>query len=300
MPFFRTQNVLAGALFHPLLGTLLMTFLTAVGSVFATLLATPLAPVLTRFFPRPVQMTRTALEGSTESENALQVSTKSSSSSPAWVRLSVLRLVGVVPWSGLNIACGLTGVSLRDCILGALIGCLPWTAVTCQIGDILQTVSLVKASEAAGDAVRDGLSKTATVSSVLAQPSMIFELVFLTVLSLAPILGRDYLRKLISPETASEPQTESTENKTEEEEVVEKEMLVKSYKKKRPAGLGVSVLEDEDVDADDFERRGRRCRRQRERWSWQRVSMSIPRWSELRSPIRPSYSKTQTDSAVRA
>ena len=216
----------------------------------------------------------------------------------------MLRLVGVVPWSGLNIACGLTGVSLQDCVFGALIGSLPWTAVTCQIGDILQTVSLVKASE--GEIIRDGLSKTATVSSVLAQPSMIFELVFLTVLSLAPILGRDYLRKWISSEpsttktSTSEPRSDVSscdENKSGEFE--EKELPVKSFRNKRPAALGLN-LGDDDSNDDDFEKRGRRPRRQRERWTWQRVSMSIPRWSELRSPIRPSYSKPATECAVRA
>jgi SNARE associated Golgi protein len=43
--------------------------------------------------------------------------------------LSVLRLVGVVPWSGINVACGVCGVPTRDCVLGAFIGTLPWTAV---------------------------------------------------------------------------------------------------------------------------------------------------------------------------
>ena len=187
-------------------------------------------------------------------------------------------------------------------MLGAFIGSLPWTAVTCQIGDILQTVSL----RSAGDVARDGLSKTATVSSVLAQPSMIFELVFLTVLSLAPILGRDYLRRWISSDSSETSSSEAEMEPLKEttsisgEVFEEKELPVKSYKKKRPTALGISVVDDEDAEADDFEKRGRRPRRQRDRWNWQRVSMSIPRWSELRSPIRPSYSKLQTDCAVRA
>jgi uncharacterized membrane protein YdjX (TVP38/TMEM64 family) len=43
-------------------------------------------------------------------------------------------LVGIVPWSGINVACGVLGVSLRDCFLGTFIGAIPWTAVTCQVG----------------------------------------------------------------------------------------------------------------------------------------------------------------------
>lgn len=120
------KNVLAGALFSPFLATLLLAVLTTVGSILATLLSAPLFPFLTRFFPRPLALARSVFEADSG------VSTKATS--PAWVRLSVLRLVGVVPWSGINIACGVLGVALRDCFLGTFIGAIPWTAVTCQVG----------------------------------------------------------------------------------------------------------------------------------------------------------------------
>lgn len=71
-------------------------------------------------------MTRNALGGDSDSDHLKP------KSSP-WVRLSIMRLIGVVPWSGINIACGVCGVSLTDCMLGTFIGCLPWTAVTCQV-----------------------------------------------------------------------------------------------------------------------------------------------------------------------
>ncbi|KAI9574746.1 snare associated Golgi protein-domain-containing protein [Boletus coccyginus] len=178
-------NVLAGALFHPLLATLLLTFLTTIGSVIATALSAPLAPVLSRFFPRALDMTRNALEGETD------LASGSAPKSPAWVRLSILRLIGVVPWSGINIACGVCGVPLTDCFLGAFIGGLPWTAVTCQIGDILQTVASAPSPD------------HQTVSSLLASPDIILKLVFLSFLSLAPILGRDRLRAFISKKSFS-------------------------------------------------------------------------------------------------
>jgi len=178
-------NVLAGALFHPLLATLLLTFLTTIGSVLATVLSAPLAPTLSRLFPRALDMTRNALEGETD------LAAGSTPRSPAWVRLSILRLVGVVPWSGINIACGVCGVPLTDCFLGSFIGGLPWTAVTCQIGDILQTVA---------SAPSPGHQ---TVSSLLASPEIILKLVFLSILSLAPILARDRLRVLISKKSLS-------------------------------------------------------------------------------------------------
>ena len=272
-----------------------MTILTAIGSLLSTLLATPLAPVLTRLFPRPVELTRAALEGSSFSAEAISVqsgeaksvsvSTVSSNKSPAWARLSILRLIGVVPWSGLNIACGLTGVSLRDCIVGAFIGTLPWTAVTCQIGDILQTVNKASVDDTFGE----GLSKSATISSVLAQPSMIFELVFLTVLSLAPIVFRNRLSKLVS---SSEDVSVIT---AETEEYDEKEVTLRSSRREHSDKLHAPLSEDgrQDLESDETERRGRRLRRQR--WTWQRLSLSVPRWSALNSPIRSSFPKVDRD-----
>jgi uncharacterized membrane protein YdjX (TVP38/TMEM64 family) len=108
-----------------------MTTLTAIGSVFSSLLATPLSPIISQFFPKALTLTRNALEGGDS------LTAHSKDRAPGWVRLSVLRLIGVVPWSGINIACGVTGVALFDCFLGAFIGTLPWTAVTCQVGSAL-------------------------------------------------------------------------------------------------------------------------------------------------------------------
>lgn len=119
--------MLSGVLLSPFLATLLMTTLTALGSVLSSLLSTPLASIFSHWFPKALSLTRIALEG-----GRATVST-SRERTPIWVRLSVLRLIGVVPWSGINIACGVAGVSLLDCLLGAFIGTLPWTAVTCQV-----------------------------------------------------------------------------------------------------------------------------------------------------------------------
>ncbi|KAF9247283.1 snare associated Golgi protein-domain-containing protein [Melanogaster broomeanus] len=204
-------NVLAGALFHPLLATLLLSILTTFGSVFATLLCMPLAPVLSRLFPRALDMTRNALEGESD------LATGSTPKSPAWVRLSILRLIGVVPWSGINIACGVCNVPLSDCLLGAFIGCLPWTAVTCQIGDILQTVASAP------------LPGHQTVASLLASPDIIFKLVFLSFLSLAPILGRDRLRALISKKSAS---WQSDRTRSADHERLSRWMWVRDWKTK--------------------------------------------------------------------
>ncbi|PBK69744.1 hypothetical protein ARMSODRAFT_144137 [Armillaria solidipes] len=175
-------NVLAGALFSPAYATLLLTLLTTIGSTCATLLSKPLAPFLTHFFPKALDLTRSALEGGA---SKAETDSEARQTSP-WIRLSILRLIGVVPWSGINIACGVCGVSIADCILGAFIGSLPWTAVTCQIGDILQTVASAPSPT------------PQTVSSLLLSPEIIVKLVFLSFLSLAPILGREHLRAWLS------------------------------------------------------------------------------------------------------
>jgi uncharacterized membrane protein YdjX (TVP38/TMEM64 family) len=177
-------NVLAGALFSPLLATLLLAVLTTVGSILATLLSAPLSPFFTHFLPRPLALARNIFEADSGGSTT-------KSPSPTWVRLTVFRLVGIVPWSGINVACGVLGVSLRDCFLGTFIGAIPWTAVTCQIGDILQTLASTPSPN------------PQTISSVLASPSIISKLVFLSFLSLAPILGREHLKAWLSPTTSS-------------------------------------------------------------------------------------------------
>lgn len=58
---------------------------------------------------------------------------------------------------------------------------------SCQIGDILQTVAANPSSTAH------------SIPSLLRSPDIILKLILLSFLSLAPILGRDHLRGLISP-----------------------------------------------------------------------------------------------------
>ncbi|CCM03171.1 uncharacterized protein FIBRA_05293 [Fibroporia radiculosa] len=181
-------NVLAGALVSPALATVLFTLLTTVGSICATLLAAPIAPFITQVFPRALELTRSALEGDSSIGNL-----SSNKHKQAWVRLSILRLIGVVPWAGINIASGVCGVAIWDCFLGSFLGALPWTAVTCQIGDILQTVA------------SNPSPAHQSVRSLLTSPEILFKLAFLSILSLAPILGRDHLRHWLSTSTSSVP-----------------------------------------------------------------------------------------------
>ncbi|CUA70385.1 hypothetical protein RSOLAG22IIIB_00745 [Rhizoctonia solani] len=179
-------NVLTGALISPLWATLLMTALTSTGSLIATLLAAPLSPLVQRFVPKALDVVSVALQGSGNSQS-------SAKRTPTWVRLVVMRLIGVVPWSGINIACGVCRVPFVDCAIGAFIGTLPWTAVTCQIGDILQTLAVGSSS-----------GSPQTLSSLLGSPSIIFKLVVLSLLSLGPVLYRNKLSELLGGSNPSE------------------------------------------------------------------------------------------------
>ncbi|KAG8751564.1 hypothetical protein FRC14_007771 [Serendipita sp. 396] len=242
IPGSALLNILTGTLLPPVLATLIQTSLTTLGSLLSTILATPLSPLILRFFPSAVALTRSALEGPTATSsssssasiplsnlvnsdaNASTLSvekkyrktlkrkraTTGGGNGSTWARLSVLRLIGIVPWSGINIACGVCNVSLVQCAIGAFIGTLPWTAVTCQIGDLLQSIVAQPLSPnvsgggaggggglMGGGGVGGGVGET-TVSGVLTSPSTIFKLVFLSLVSLAPVLAKDWMSKWLN------------------------------------------------------------------------------------------------------
>ncbi|KAH7105464.1 hypothetical protein BKA62DRAFT_613535 [Auriculariales sp. MPI-PUGE-AT-0066] len=193
-------NVLAGVLINPIVATVYMTLLTAVGSLLSTTLSKPLAPLIAHLFPKALALTTAALQG-----NALVISSGADElvstatvppkhQSPAWIRLAVLRLIGVVPWSGINIASGVCLILPWDCFVGAFLGTLPWTAVTVQLGDILMSVA--QAPSAA--------TTQQTISELLTSPAMLAKLVFLTLLSLGPILLRGRLSALIGYDADAE------------------------------------------------------------------------------------------------
>ncbi len=92
----------------------------------------------------------------------------------------VLRLAPVFPFWAVNIAAGLLGVSLRNFLIGTLVGIIPGSFVYASIG---------AAAGAAFDAGED-----VSLGGILFQPSTLIPIVGLVLLALIPIaLGR--LRK---------------------------------------------------------------------------------------------------------
>lgn len=112
----------------------------------------------------------------------------------------------------------------------------------------------------------DGLSKSATLSSVLASPQIVLELIFLSVLSLAPILGRKQLSRLISSSGETSVETAADE----EEDAEEKQGS-------SPAGEPANDLESE-----KYCRIGRGRKVHHQQWTWKRISMSVPRFNTFR------------------
>lgn len=136
-----------------------------------------------------------------------------------------------------------------------------------------------------------------TLASVLASPRVLAELAFLSVLSLAPVLGRQHLKRFLSRsepqlETASETSTvielEHLELDSEDETTAPEtpEEVDESAPRVRPASVDIRDMDLElELESAMDEKRGRCGRRERsghrQRWGWNRLSMSIPRWAAL-------------------
>jgi hypothetical protein len=246
-------NVLVGTILSPIPATLLQTLLTTIGSILSTLLATPLSPLLSLLFPRALDLTRHALQGSSpdadpaDPSNAAHLSTTNDKdATPTWVRLVIMRLIGIVPWSGINIACGVVGVSLWECSIGAFIGTLPWTAVTCQIGDILQTLATSASST----------ENPQTLSSILSSPSVILKLVFLSLLSLGPVLFRDSLKSILSGSGSEVAVASEAEEEFDEKDAVNRD-------RRRSTASDDTLASPTDISDKDSEKRASRWSRWR-------------------------------------
>ncbi len=118
------QNILVGTLLQPLQALFLLTVITSFGSFGAYLLSRPLAPLIALAFPKPLAMVRNALnpEDDLDSKDA-----------SVWRRLLVMRAMGIVPWSGMNVACGVVGVDVLTFLLTTAAGSASWSYVTASV-----------------------------------------------------------------------------------------------------------------------------------------------------------------------
>lgn len=202
------QNILVGSVLEPMPALGLLTLITATGSLGSYLLSRPLAPLIAVLFPKPLALVRAALApGSvststpeisltteTDTVTPIQISSDpaavpigdASTSSPTrvWRRLLVMRAMGFVPWSGMNVACGVVGVDWRVFWLTTAAGSASWSYVTASVGNILSRLALPQTASIAEGNTLPGESLT----SLLRDPVLIAKLVFLTLLTLLPVV----------------------------------------------------------------------------------------------------------------
>jgi len=142
----KGQNILVGSILQTIPALALLTFITATGSLGAYLLSRTLAPLIAVLFPKPLSLVRAALapnstpQASTTTTSMHDrvtpiaiVPTQTISGSQVWRRLLVMRAGGFVPWSGMNVACGVVGVDWKVFWLTTAAGSASWSYVTASV-----------------------------------------------------------------------------------------------------------------------------------------------------------------------
>lgn len=86
-----------GALFPAIPAVAFLTLSTTIGGYFSYLLSQPLSPLITLLFPTQLAVVRASIA--------------STAGGGTWQKLFVMRATGLVPWSGMNVACGVVGVN---------------------------------------------------------------------------------------------------------------------------------------------------------------------------------------------
>ena len=132
-----------------------------------------------------------------------------------------MRATGLVPWSGMNIACGICAVDPRTFWLTTAAGTASWSYITASVGEIASRLPL---SEAEGE----------SLTALLRDPGLVGKLVFLTGLSLLPVLLK---RREGHMEEADQEEEGSTRSSVSDEE----EMLVTPPNETDAAGISGEV-----------------------------------------------------------
>lgn len=178
----------------------LLTIITATGSLFSYLLSRPLAPLIAVLFPKPLALVRAALAPDSappptvthpspplHSERVTPVTTDTPPSGSVWRRLLIMRAMGFVPWSGMNVACGVVGVDWKVFWITTAAGSASWSYVTASVGNILSRLAIP--SSALDDAATaPGGGGGESLTSLLRDPVLIAKLVFLSGLTLLPVV----------------------------------------------------------------------------------------------------------------
>lgn len=126
------------------------------------------APLVERFFPRALATTKSAL--------------LSGSPSDLFSYLLLARLFPLLPYSALNIACGVLKVPVSPYFITLVLGSFPYNFVTTQLGDLLG--NLANSAEAGN------------INAIWTW-DLIFKLAVASILSAAPIIFKEQLKGFI-------------------------------------------------------------------------------------------------------
>lgn len=207
------MNIIFGAMYGAYSGTFFASVFTAFGGLLCYLLAAPFAEVAAVIpgIARPLHSMRTALadNGATPKEHD---NGNGHVSRNLWSYLMVLRLLPIVPYGMMNIACGVLDVPIVPYTVTLGLGSVPWNFCTTQLGEIIQdVVSAVQSTMSAKTAIAQGAQDAAAAASVspatsllasdtftilldrLCTPDMLVKLVLLSVASMLPLALNRYL-----------------------------------------------------------------------------------------------------------
>lgn len=210
VPGSLIMNIVFGAVYGSYLGALFASILTGLGGMFCYLLAMPFDDVvasLPKISGPLVAMRKALMISDTTSGTDAATSPRSQRlGRDLWTYLFFLRLLPVVPYGMMNIACGVLHVPMLAYVVTLAVGSTPWNFCTAQIGEILHDVaSAIQASAAAASSVDGTAVASATGrASILASGAMavllqrlgtvdmIVKLVLLSAASTLPIILHRY------------------------------------------------------------------------------------------------------------
>jgi len=165
-------NILFGSLYGTYAATVCACLFTGVGSVGAYYMAKLCAPLVERFFPKALQTTKSTLLGGTRSD--------------LFSYLLLARLFPLLPYSALNIACGVLKVPVQPFFITLVLGSFPYNFVTTQLGDLLGNL----ASTVGGSDEGTGINAIWTWD-------LCFKLAVASILSAAPLLFKKQLKSFL-------------------------------------------------------------------------------------------------------
>ncbi|EPQ31697.1 uncharacterized protein PFL1_01030 [Pseudozyma flocculosa PF-1] len=199
IPGSLIMNVVYGAMYGTYMGTVYTSIFTAVGGVFCYLLSAPLAPLITSLpgLAKPLDAMRRALSPGRAHASGRSVmisNSRGSADGAVWSYLLVLRVLPIIPYGLMNIACGVLGVPLLPYGVTLAVGSIPWNFVTCQVGDLLQEIVEALPVDDGSGLKSGGGGGMKAIASHIWNRDMVIKLLLLSIASLIPMALSRYLK----------------------------------------------------------------------------------------------------------